>query len=93
MWNDGGMITSSNIDKWNVQHWLWSSTQHNIFTESIGYAVAIETMHILRCVWKTSHTHTDTQSHCIHRLTYNTNRLSILEHGVQLFVLFIYLFT
>ncbi len=56
MWNDGEMI--QNIDKGNVQLWLWSSTQHNIFTESIGYAVAIETIHILRCVWKASHTHT-----------------------------------
>ncbi len=71
--------------------WLWSSTQHNIFTESIGYAVAIETIHILRCVWKASHTHTDTQSHCTDSHTIPTGE-SILEHGVQqLFVLFIYL--
>ncbi len=35
--------------------------QHNIFIENIGYAVAIETIQILRCVWKILHTHTDTR--------------------------------
>ncbi len=44
MWSDGEM---------NVKLWFLSSTQHNIFTESIGYAVAIETIQILRCVWET----------------------------------------
>ncbi len=51
MWNDGEMITK-NIDKWK-ELWLWSSTQHNTFTESIGYAVAIETIQTLRFVWET----------------------------------------
>ncbi len=66
MWNDCEMITIiiKNIDKWK-ELWLWSTTQHNTFTESIGCAVAIETIQTLRCVWETSLTYTHTHT-CMH---------------------------
>ncbi len=56
MWSDGEMITK-NIDKWN-ELWLWSTTQHNTFTESFGSAVAIETIQKLGVCMGLTYTHT-----------------------------------
>ncbi len=45
MWNDDEMITSGMFS-----FGFGLTQQHNIFTESIGYGVAIETIQILRRV-------------------------------------------
>ena len=67
---------------------------HNIFTEGIGYAVAIETTHFEVCMENLTHKYTCTHTEsyiCKGTHTMPTDE-NIFQNVIQLFYLFICLF-